>query len=178
MKVPEIIDGFTLNPSIRYRPGWFYGMALGQLDIIRRANTYRPKIYVLPDEYNQPIPAYETREFQVRVTPNSYVWGLLANQFTPSGVPKYSKTQPTYCVKITDSCTGIGFFEDFVGALAFSGEQATLGDYRNMMLPHLLTQPRLIMAPGLLAVEIANPDATDLTCQLLIFTAEPCEVPV
>ena len=176
--VPEIMDGFTLNPSIRYRPNWYFPMALGQLDILRRANTYRPKWYALPDEFNTPIPAYETREFQIRLTPGSYVWGLLANQFEPDNQTPYTKIQPTFCIKITDSCTGIGFWEDFVKAAAFSGEQATAGDYRNMMLPHLLTQPRLIMEPGLLAVEIANPDATDLTCQLLILSAEPCEVKV
>jgi hypothetical protein len=178
--LPEIMDGFTLNPSIRYRPNWYFPMALGQLDILRRANTYRPKWYALPDEFNTPIPARETREFQIRLTPGSYVWGLLANQFIPLDIrfPNYSKTQPTFCMKITDSCTGIGFWEDFVKAAAFSGEQATQGDYRNMMLPHLLTQPRLIMEPGLLAVEIANVDATDLTCQLLILAAEPCEVKV
>ena len=176
--VPELMDGFTLNPSIRYRPNWYFPMALGQLDILRRANTYRPKIYSLPDDFNTPIPTRETREFQIRLTPGSYVWALLANQFNPSAQIPYAKVQPTFCMKITDSCTGIGFWEDFVKAAAFSGEQATQGDYRNMMLPHLLTQPRLIMEPGLLTVEIANPDATDVTCQLLILTAEPCEVQV
>jgi hypothetical protein len=44
------------------------------------------------------------------------------------------------------------------------------------MLPHLLTQPRLILEPGLLAVDIANTAAVAIRPQLFIFTAEPCEV--
>jgi hypothetical protein len=173
--MPSIIDAFTYNPAIRWRPNWFYPTALAQMDILRRANTYRPKLTIMPDEYNSPVPAYETVEYQMRVTPNSYVWGLLANQFNPTALVPYTKVAITYLVQITDSCNGVPFFEDFVAALAFSGNPAFTQDYRNMMYPHLFSSPRLVLEPGLLAVEIANRTSAAIYPQLLIFSAEPCE---
>ena len=124
--VPDIMDGFTLNPSIRYRPNWYYPMALGQLDILRRANTYRPKIYSLPDEFNTPIPARETREFQLRLTPGSYIWGL-------AGKPVSSKRAgplPEDPADILHEDHGLLHWHRFLGGLRLRpGLQRGAGDY-------------------------------------------------
>jgi hypothetical protein len=171
---PQIIDGFTLNPSIRYSPYRYYASALAQLDILRRSNTYRAKLHVFPaDRTDTPIPPYETREYQMRVTPNSYVWGLICNQFAVGDqrVP-YATIPSTFLFQITDSCSGVPLFEDFAAAEAYT---TLAGDNRNMMFPHLLPQPRLVLDPGLVTVEVANKDATNLYCQVVLFTAEPCE---
>jgi hypothetical protein len=171
--LPPIIDAFTLNPAIRHRPGWYQPYALAALDVLRRANTYRPKQYVLPDDYNQPIPAYQTMNYQVRVAPKSYIWALLCNQFSAGFV---FQTPSDVWVQITDSCTGVSFFSDFVHGTAFQGLQNVATDQRNAMLPHLLTQPRLILEPGLVAVDIANTAAVAARVQLVLFVAEPCGV--
>lgn len=172
-ELEAIIDAFTLNPAIRYRPGYYVANALGSLDVLRRANTYRPRWYIVPDDENATIPAYQTLEYQIRVTPRSYVWGLIANQYNAFFAPVNAVD---FWLQITDSCNGITFFSDFVQGRAFQTLQATVTDQRNAMLPHLLTQPRLILEPGLLAVEIANTAAVAVRPQVVIFTAEPCEV--
>lgn len=176
--LPSIIDAFTLNPAIRHRPGYYMASALGSLDVLRRANTYRPKWYVIPDEEHATIAAYQTLEYQLRVTPRSYVWGMILNQYS-LGAPQQPiaiiNADDVWC-QITDSCNGIPFFSDFVRGRGFQTLQATLTDQRNAMLPYLFTQPRLILEPGLLGVELANTAATAIRPQLIIFTAEPCEV--
>ena len=172
-ELQAVIDAFTLNPAIRYRPGYYIAHALASLDILRRANTYRPRWYILPDDENATIPAYQTLEYQLRVTPRSYVWGLICNQYN-AGFGAINAVD--VWLQITDSCSGIGFFSDFIQGRAFQSLQATVTDQRNAMLPHLLTQPRLILEPGLLAVELANTSAAAIRPQLVLFTAEPCEV--
>lgn len=173
--LPSIIDAFTLNPSIRFRPGYYIASALGSLDVLRRSNTYRPKWYVVPDEEHLTIPAYQTLEYQVRVTPRSYVWAMILNQFTIATPPVQINADDVWC-QITDSCNGIAFFSDFVRGRGFQTLQATVTDQRNAMLPCLFSQPRLILEPGLLGVELANTAAVAIQPQLILFAAEPCEV--
>jgi len=173
--LPSIIDCFTLNPTIRYRPGSYMASAIGSLDILRRANTYRPKWYIIPDEEHATIAAYQTLEYQLRVTPRSYVWALIVNQFGLVA-PFAQANSDDVWVQITDTCNGIPFFGDFARGRGFQTRQGTLTDQRNQMLPHLFTQPRLILEPGLLAVELANTAAIAIRPQVIIFTAEPCEV--
>lgn len=173
--LPSIIDAFTLNPAIRYRPGYYMANALGSLDVLRRANTYRPRWYIIPDDENSTIPAYQTLEYQLRVTPRSYIWAMILNRFNLVA-PFAQINSDDVWVQITDSCNGIPFFSDFVQGRGFQTLQATLTDQRNAMLPHLFTQPRLILEPGLVAVELANTAAVAIRPQLILFSAEPCEV--
>ena len=173
--LPSIIDAFTLNPALRMRPGYFMASAVASLDVLRRANTYRPKWYVIPDDEHSTIPAYQTLEYQLRVTPRSYVWALILNQFAVVQ-PFAQMNADDVWVQITDTCNGIPFFSDFERGRAYQTLQATVTDQRNQMYPHLFTQPRLVLEPGLLAVELANTAAVAIRPQLVIFTAEPCEV--
>ena len=178
MRLQSPIDAFIYNPAVRPRPYWYFPLALAGMDVLRRANTYRPKFYCLPDDFNQPIPAYGTVEYQVRVTPNSYVWGLLANQYSlaEGQAPGWVVIQAANLfVQITDSCNGLTYFSDFVRGTAAQTLQNVATDQRNAMHPHLLTVPRLVLEPGLLAVELANDSGVALRCQVIIFTAEPCE---
>lgn len=172
--LPSIIDGFTLNPAIRCRPGYYIASALAAMDVLRRANTYRPKWYVIPDDEHATIPAYQTLEYQLRVTPRSYVWGMVLNLYNPATFAVVN-ADTVWC-QITDTCNGIPLFSDFVRGRGFQTLQATATDQRNAMLPYLLPQPRLILEPGLIAVDLANTAAAAIRPQLLLFTAEPCEV--
>ena len=179
--LPSIIDAFTLNPSIRCRPGYYMASALGSLDVLRRSNTYRPKWYVVPDEEHIAIPAYQTLEYQIRVTPRSYVWGLIVNQFVQEGggelpIILTQVNADDVWVQITDCCNGIPFFSDFVRGRGFQTLQATATDQRNAMLPYLFSQPRLVLEPGLVAIDMTNTSNAAIRPQLILFTAEPCEV--
>jgi hypothetical protein len=174
--LPSVIDAFTLNPAIRYRPGYYMASALASMDVLRRANTYRPKWYILPDDEHAAIPAYQTLEYQLRVTPRSYVWGLIINQFVNEQGNLFQTNSDDIWLEITDTCNGIPFFSDFVRGRGFQTLQNVATDERNAMLPYLFTQPRLILEPGLLAVEMANTSNVAIQPQVILFTAEPCEV--
>jgi hypothetical protein len=173
--LPSIIDAFTLNPAIRYRPGYYIASALGSMDVLRRANTYRPKWYVQPDDEHATLPAYQTLEYQLRVTPRSYIWAMMINQFGLNAPFPQANADDVW-VQITDTCNGIPFFSDFVRGRGFQSLQNVVTDERNAMLPYLFTQPRLILEPGLLAIEIANTAAVAIRPQIILFSAEPCEV--
>lgn len=169
-----LMDGFLYNPSLRFAtPYDYYPTALGGLEILRRTALYRPRWYVIPDTINQPIAAYDTLEYQVHVQAGSYLWGY---QFTQLEVVRGTYTIVTgddMLVQVTDACTGIPLFSDFV--IDF-GLLVPSGNAQGRPIPNLLSAPRLILEPGLINVEIANRDSAAITCQLLLLTAEPCTV--
>lgn len=174
--MPETInipsDGFVLNPSIRLWPYNYVAGALAQMDTLRRAATYRPRIYSVPDDYSQPLAGYETLEYQIKVAEGSYIWGMMFRQFTA----EYAQADPTRIViQLSDACTGIPFYSEFSQAqgLAFYNASPLAS---GIAMPHILTQPRIVLAPGDVNVEMCNVDADPHSCQLLIFTAEPCEM--
>lgn len=167
----NIIDGWALNASIRYLPYRATPMLLGQLEPLRRAHNYRERIWVLPDDLTIAIPARGQFNRQIRVTPNSWLWGGTfykfsnedeENLFTPVAPDDLS-------LQIADDATGCQFGSEFITANSlFPG-----GGFST---PALLTQPRIFVKGGLLSVEIANLAATDALCQLQLCFSEPCEL--
>lgn len=169
-----VLDGFSLNLNIRYLPYHYTAACLSQSEVLRRANLYRARWVAMPDDLNTPIPAYDTFEGQIKVVPGAYLWGFQCNQFNAAFALVAAADA---IVQVTDACTGIPLFSDYAAGSGFSNFSAAAGtDARGGIAPHLLTQPRLIMEPGLLNVEIANRATTALRCQLLLFFAEPCVV--
>jgi hypothetical protein len=166
----QIVDGFSYNASMKYLPNRFFPNALAQLDILRRAANYRPRWWAIPDTPNAVQP-YDTFYMQCEVADGSYLWGynfctLLAISPADASVP----VAPTdLCIQAVDSCTGIPLFQDYAngGAMTINGN--------SRMYPILLTQPRLILEPGLVNVSIANRTANTIVCQLLLHFAEPCQ---
>jgi hypothetical protein len=168
------MDGFTLNPATRYWPGQFFPGALAQMEILRRANLYRPRWFVVPDDFNQPIPPYGTLEYQIKVGPASYLWGYRFVNLGPP--PEREELAPAdIYIQITDSCTGIGLFSEFVNGSA-SALYQTAPQRRGAQFPYLLPQPRLILEPGLVNVEMSSTSAEEVTCQLTLLFAEPCSI--
>ena len=164
------MDGFTLNPNIRYYPNQFFPGALSQMDVLRRANLYRPRWFVIPDDYNQPIPAYGTLEYQIKCGPESYLWGYRFVQVDS----EFVEVAPSNIyIKLTDSCTGIPLFSEFVGGAHASFYQTTSVPTL-IQAPYLLTQPRLILEPGLVNVEMSSTSSAAVYCQLAVLIAEPC----
>lgn len=164
-------DGFTYNlsPFARATPFRYYAAALQNLEVLRRANLYRPRWYVFPDDINQPLPAYETLEYQISVTAGSYLWGY---NFTELDSDQDATTPSNILIQVTEACTGIELFQDFVGGLALSQYQAS-ADQRGKPNPQILSTPRLVLEPGLVNLELSNRAATTTYCQLLLLFAEP-----
>lgn len=163
LTVKPIVDGFMWNTSLLILPNQFGPDALMELEILRRAHNYRARWWCIPDDEGQPIAAFDTFQFQVEVSPGAYLWGMM---FATVG----GAAATDLLVSVVDSCTGIPLFNDFVNA----GNMTPTGNSK--MLPVIMTKPRLILAPGLVNVEIANRANQNRTCQLLLMFAEPCRV--
>lgn len=161
--LPNVIDGFALNSGLLFLPKRWFPNALAQLDVLRRAANYRPRWYCVPDGINftEAIAAYSTLQFQVQVVPGSYLLGF--NWFVLDG------ELSDFWIQVTDSCTEIPLSSDFQSGAGFRPSGAS------QLWPRLLGQPRLILEPGLLNVELANTTASARQCQLLLHFAEPCQ---
>ena len=171
-----VVDGFLYNPAIRYTGSKYFALALSQLEILRRANLYNPRWWVVPDDLTQPVAAYDTLEYQLKVEGGSYLWGLQYNEYTVEEGHWSISTPSNILIEVTDSCTGIPLFNDFAGGSAYSTYKAPSSDLRGAPTPILLPQPKLILEPGLVDVELANKGGNSVYCQLLLLFAQPCGV--
>jgi hypothetical protein len=173
----QVVDGFTYNCSLLYLPNRFFPNALAHLDILRRAANYRPRWFVIPDDIDQPIQPYDTLYYQFYVPGGSYLWGwsfACTKATDPNGNPATASTS-SLAIQAVDSCTGIPLFQDFANAGQPGNlNGSTTSDFSARCSPILLTEPRLILDPGLVNVQIANLTGNTITCQLLLQFAEPC----
>jgi hypothetical protein len=171
----NIVDGWVLNPTIRYLPYRSTAMLLGQLEPLRRAHNYRDRIWVLPDDLTIAIPARGQFNREIRVPANSYLWAAQCHQFISEGEFLFIPIAPSdLSLQITDQATGVDIASEFISALMFWPPPGP--PPRDNSTPVLLTQPRLFVAPGLLKVSIANAAATESLCQLLLYFLEPCDL--
>ncbi len=171
--LPQVVDGFSYNTMLLWLYNRFFPNALAQLDVLRRAVNYRTRWWVIPDDIDQPIQPYDTLYFQCEVSSGSYLWGggfSSVSATTPAGAPTET-TASDILIQVVDSCTGIPLFQDFANAGGFHS------NFSARMLPQfILSQPRLILEPGLVNVEISNRTPNTIHCQLLIHFAESCKL--
>jgi hypothetical protein len=159
----DVVDGFTYSMTRVPSPSSYYWAALVEMENIRRANGYRMVIHNVPGDFAVPLAPYETLEYQVSVQPGSLVWQLSFANITNPGVANQSDV----LVKIVDSHPDLPLFNNYIGCGGISGASAT--SRRTILLP----KPALIGAPGVLDVELSNRTGSNVSCQLLIYTAEP-----
>lgn len=171
-RLKQVVDGFSYNTMLMYLPERFFPNALAQLDILRRAANRRARWFVVPDDIDQPITPYDTLYYQISVAGGSYLWGYQFSSIsaTDSAGNPVATLASDILVQVVDSCTGIPLFQDFANG---GGCHA---NFTSRAVPILLTQPRLVLEPGLVNVQIANRTGNSITCQLLLQFAEPCKV--
>lgn len=170
--IPHVVDGFSYNTQLKYFPYRYFPNALSQLDILRRAANLRARWFVVPDDIDQPVAAYDTLYYQIAMAGGSYLYGYMFASISAvdsNGAPA-ATTAADILIQVVDSCSGVPLFQDFANGFG------NHSDYSARCLPILLTQPRLILEPGLVNVEISNRTANTITCQLLLLTAEPCKI--
>jgi hypothetical protein len=161
----QVADGFSYNNNLLYLPNRFPAQALAQLDVLRRASNYRARWVVFPTDYDTPVQPYATDFYQCEVDEGAYLYGWTFYQQGSNGGNGFG-------VQVVDSSTGIPLFEDFTNGGGLAALYGSAGGSR--MLPCLLTQPRLIMGPGLINVEITSAGPNVATCQLILHFTEPC----
>lgn len=165
----NIVDGWLLNPTILYLPYRTVPMMLGQLEPLRRAHNMREYIWLMPEDLTVAIPARGQLNQQIRVPPNSYLWGGTFYKFVDGEAGPFVPAAPTdLSLQFTDDATGCQYGSEFIAGTSLypGGSKST---------PGLLMQPRLFIAPGLVSVEIANLADEDVFCQLALYFSEPCD---
>lgn len=170
--VPQIVDGFSYNTMLYWLANRFAPNALAQLDILRRAVNYRARWFVVPDDIDQPIGPYDTLYYQINVADGSYLWGHMFSSISatdPDDAP-VATAASDLLLQAVDSCTGIPLFQDFANG---GGSHS---DFSARVVPIILSQPRLILEPGLVNIQIANRTPNTITCQWLLHFAEPCKI--
>lgn len=171
-RLRQVVDGFSFNTMLIWQYCRYFPNALAQLDVLRRAVNYRTRWWVIPDDIDQPIQPYDTLYFQCEVSGGSYLWGYNFTSVSatdPNGAP-VATVASDILIQVVDACTGIPLFQDF------SNGGGCSTNFTSRMLPILLTQPRLILEPGLVNVEISNRTANTINCQLLLHFAESCKL--
>jgi hypothetical protein len=168
----SIVDGFQYNLFLRNFPERYYPLALTQLEPFRRARGYRPRWYTVPDADNLgSIPAYGTIEEQLRIAPGSWLWGLSIALLAPAGI-----VDPTLVlmIQITDGSTGLKLFSDFLSAGFIWTQGGGLPPAVIDNVPYILSQPRPVVEPGFVNVEIAELTGVTLgRAQLVLYCMEP-----
>lgn len=168
MTEQPIIDGFTYSASQVYLPTSYRPSVLAQMELLRRANVYRPRQWCVPETLEEPVAAYSQMEYQVRTQPGALLWGLSFS----APFEEIELASSYIHIQITNSCTETALFSDYI--LGSQLEPSTGNNLRN---PVLLAQPLMVLDPALIDVEIYNSANVDITCQLALFLGEPKILP-
>ncbi len=182
---PQIVDGFVYSGLFGARPlngmNWYWN-CLANMEALRvDADSFRPRWWVIPKNFTEPantasanIQPGQTVFYEFQVKPGSYFWGMQFAVFNDT-IP-----QSRFSVIIRESATDIGFSDRPMAASAiFSG--SPVDPFNTLKVPvKLLPEPRLILDPGQIHVEVSNDsDPADeenaVSCQLLLLFAEPKE---
>jgi hypothetical protein len=180
-----VVDGFCYDLTTAYLPCRYVPMALGQLEALRKAGQYRARLYPVPEELLAPIPPYDTVEQQVRIVPGSYLYGWTISARVTGGGVMYYDTPINILIRMTEGATGIPLMGDFLYATNMGGLVAIPAFTPvGAGVPTLMTEPRLIVEPGWINVEITNnsqvavpgPPVVFSGIQIVLYCAEPCQV--
>lgn len=192
-----IIDGFSYNQELQsFNPYDYRVDCLKALEPLRRAASYRPKIYARPDiKYNVAnvpgLQPFTNIQQQVRMVPGTWIWGIgvgVINYTIDLGVPVASQSnafnvQNCFYFNLRDDSTGTLLWQDWISEVNFypsvlNGGGRTLNN--KSMFCMLMSEPRCILDPGIVTIEIstngAEGDGTSFvsTPQLILYCAEPC----
>lgn len=157
--MPMIVDGFSY--ALNYQPYNSLNMLLGDknMDALRRAKNYRMHWYVVPGFGALTPSNWSTQTYQIRVAPGSWIYAIdvtiIPGVSPTTGAPTEPVSPGMY--RVTDACTG-----------ASTSDYGVTG-FANAIGVGYFTTPWLILEPGLLNVELFNPQ------QLVLRVAEPCD---
>jgi hypothetical protein len=166
-QIPPLVDGFALNLQLPNCNQWA-GFAMHQMEALRRAHSYHFHVFVAPEESTVPIAAYDTFNVQLHLPPGSWIWGITMQANTTSTLAGGGNA--TVMVRITDQGTQQMLFSNFAQG------------FINQIPPHgaqqLLSEPRVVIDPGILNIEIANPPDNGnvaIYAQVALWCAVPIE---
>jgi hypothetical protein len=166
-KLP-LVDGFLMNPAIRYLPYRFYPMGLSNLEWLRRQkDQYNPRWYSAPFDPTVPIAPTDTLYYQVEAVPDSWIYALNLSIY-----PGTAGTVDDIMIQILDACNGRQYWSNPVVGKACSPSVT------ENIWPVLLSDPIKVDNPGFLDVRVTNrvnaaPPGGNRQAQLVIHCYEP-----
>lgn len=181
MNLPQIVDGFSYNDQLIDLPYRSFPRMLEKLEVLRRAANFRVKEFCVPDNQSEPIQPFDTFYDQINIAGGSYFWGYNFAAISATFTSFDTETQENVTVPVdtsatdllvqmVDSCTGIPIWQDFVNCGAVRSNE------NSRCRPVIVFQPRLILEPGLVNIEISNRTPNAITCQFRLRFAESCRV--
>jgi hypothetical protein len=168
-----IADGFTLHPGMIEIPGRYEPMAIAQLELLRRSKTYRP-YWVRVPEGSQTVGAFGSFQYQVHLKPGSWLYGLQLTVLDVLDQPVLSMNSAVLSIQITETYSGAQLFSEHSRTQPLCN-QCWFGDTSRLQF-FPLAEPKVIIDPGDLDIDVCN--LTDLArkWELILFTAEPYEL--
>lgn len=179
---PQIIDGFSFSGLFGTRPlnglSWYCSCLANLSELRLAADSYRPRWWVVPKNFTDSnntgsanIEPGKTAFEEFQVKEGSWLWGLQFAVFNDT------VDQSSFSVVIRQG-SDLPFIDRVMTASGiYAGSPV---DPFNTLKPavDLLPQPRLIIPPTQLHVEVSNDsDPADaesaVSCQLLLLFAEP-----
>lgn len=160
----NVIDGLNMNAYPAYLPEILYaGRAVAGVPDYRRltARGYEPIAHRIPDADNVAVVAKGKFEARVSVPVESYVWAF-------SG---YSSDAAGFRVRVVDVGSGSAFWAGLAKDTLLTGQGQTIAGSAYPVVP--MEQPRIVIEPGLLSVQIENLAAATNQIYFVIWTAEP-----
>jgi hypothetical protein len=180
---PQILDGFCYSGLFGTRPlnrmSWYWRCLANMEDLRLAADSYRPRWWTVPKNFldsanpgSVNIAPGKTVFYEFQVKPGSWLWGL---QFS---VLANVLDQSVFSVIIRQG-SDLPFLDRVMTASGiYSG--SPIDPFNTLKPPvDLLPEPRLILSPAQLHVEVSNDQPLDdvesvgASCQLLLMFAEP-----
>lgn len=168
------VDGFLYSTTLPLLPVQSRAQALAQMDILRKAGSYKCKMYGAPDTLVQSIPSHGQVETQIRMIPGTYIWGISVDVPVTDSTPDHTASPDqlgALTIQVTEAATELPLFADYIQAMLMSPGIPSLGLYPRA--PFFLSPPRLIGPPGQINVEIYNDYTEVVIAQVCLFCAEP-----
>jgi hypothetical protein len=156
------VDGFTLDQGFRNMPFEYPALALGQIELLRKARNLRPKWYQFPTlTGTNAFPSIGARgsyEKQIRVLSGSWLWA-----YTMFGA---------FSFQVTEQATNRKYAFDYeLTQTAVGGQFGAVPGVKSRLC--MIGEPWLILDPGLVNVELYDTTAALNMQELVLWFAEP-----
>lgn len=148
-------------PQYRRGPHRYTRLALPELLRVTQQPGFQPNAYPLPSESNSSLPAGALVEVRLTLPVGSYIWGFSGSSSQAAG----------FETQIVDLRQNSPFFQASVLWSNITGQGSTPEGISTPLF--ILPQPRLVIEPAVLKVQIKNLATAANTVQLVVFTAEP-----
>jgi hypothetical protein len=170
----QVADVFFEDFRLRPLCNNYVPLALGHdmLAVRRATGDRRPRVHQIPQDIATTIGVFSRYEEDVPLIPGTVIWGLQVVR--PDDDAAGDNDLQNYYLRITDLQTGVQLFSEFLSAVLLDA-QNTDSTVDPDGLPLILPQPLMILAPGMVLVEIGTSGVATaaLNFQILLLCSEP-----